>query len=40
VLGAENVEYASCIPVGPVEWLWPHRIAIGKLTLIADEAGL
>ena len=47
VLGAENerargliVECASCIPVEPVEWLWPHRIAVGKLTLIAGEAGL
>jgi AAA domain len=24
----------------PVEWLWPGRIALGKLTLIAGEAGL
>jgi putative DNA primase/helicase len=24
----------------PVEWLWPKRIAIGKLALIAGEAGL
>ena len=46
VLGAENerargliVECASYIPVEPVEWLWPHRIAVGKLTLIAGEAG-
>ena len=41
VLKAENepahgliVECASCIPVEPVEWLWPHRIAVGKLTLL------
>ena len=24
----------------PIEWLWPGRIAIGKQTLIAGEAGL
>lgn len=24
----------------PIEWLWPQRIAIGKLTLIAGEPGL
>jgi len=24
----------------PVEWLWPGRVALGKLTLIAGEAGL
>jgi RecA-family ATPase len=24
----------------PVEWLWPQRVAIGKQTLIAGEAGL
>ena len=24
----------------PVEWLWPGRVAIGKQTLIAGEAGL
>ncbi len=34
------VECASSIPVEPVEWLWPGRIAVGKLTLIAGEAGL
>jgi putative DNA primase/helicase len=30
---------ASIVPK-PVEWLWPGRIAIGKQTLIAGEAGL
>jgi putative DNA primase/helicase len=30
---------ADIVPM-PVEWLWPDRIAIGKLTLIAGEAGL
>jgi putative DNA primase/helicase len=30
---------ADIIPK-PVEWLWPGRIAVGKLTLIAGEAGL
>jgi AAA domain len=24
----------------PIEWLWPWRVAIGKQTLIAGEAGL
>lgn len=47
VLGSEDepasgliVECASSIPIEPVEWLWPGRIAVGKLTLIAGEAGL
>jgi putative DNA primase/helicase len=31
---------ASDIPMEPVAWLWPGRIALGKLTLIAGEAGL
>jgi putative DNA primase/helicase len=31
---------AADIVPKPVEWLWPGRIAIGKLTLIAGEAGL
>src|SRR5262249_44058937 len=31
---------ASDIPIEPVEWLWPGRIAVGKQTLIAGEAGL
>jgi putative DNA primase/helicase len=30
---------ANIIPK-PVEWLWPGRVAIGKQTLIAGEAGL
>jgi putative DNA primase/helicase len=34
------IERASDILVKPVEWLWPGRIAIGKLTLLAGEAGL
>jgi putative DNA primase/helicase len=34
------VERASDISVEPVEWLWPGRIAIGKLMLITGEAGL
>ena len=24
----------------PIRWLWPHRIAIGKLTILAGEPGL
>jgi putative DNA primase/helicase len=31
---------AADIAPQSVEWLWPGRIAIGKLTLIAGEAGL
>jgi hypothetical protein len=34
------VQRASDIKIEPVEWLWPGRIAIGKQTLIAGEAGL
>ncbi len=34
------IECAANIPVQPVEWLWTGRIAVGKLTLIAGEAGL
>jgi AAA domain-containing protein len=31
---------AADIPPQPIEWLWPWRVAIGKQTLIAGEAGL
>jgi hypothetical protein len=31
---------AASITPKPIEWLWPGRIAIGKQTLIAGEAGL
>jgi putative DNA primase/helicase len=31
---------ASDIEIAPVEWLWPGRIALGKLSLIAGEPGL
>jgi RecA-family ATPase len=31
---------AANITPTPVEWLWPGRVAIGKQTLIAGEAGL
>jgi putative DNA primase/helicase len=34
------MQCAADIPVKPPEWLWPGRIAVGKLTLIAGEAGL
>jgi len=34
------VHRASDISIEPIEWLWPGRIAIGKQTLIAGEAGL
>jgi len=31
---------AADVEPEPVEWLWPGRVAIGKQTLIAGEAGL
>jgi putative DNA primase/helicase len=31
---------AADVSPEPIEWLWPRRIAIGKQTLIAGEAGL
>ena len=31
---------AADIRPEPVKWLWPNRIAIGKQTLLAGEAGL
>jgi hypothetical protein len=31
---------ASEIRLAPIEWLWPGRIAIGKLTLIGGDPGL
>jgi hypothetical protein len=31
---------AADVTPEPVEWLWPGRIAIGKQTLVAGEAGL
>lgn len=31
---------AADITPQPIEWLWPGRVAIGKQTLIAGEAGL
>jgi hypothetical protein len=34
------MQCAANITVKPPEWLWPGRIAVGKLTLIAGEAGL
>jgi putative DNA primase/helicase len=34
------MQCAADVTPQPVEWLWPGRIAIGKLTLIAGEAGL
>jgi len=39
--GAELiVQCAADVKPEPVEWLWPGRVALGKLTLIAGEAGL
>jgi AAA domain len=34
------MQCAADITVKPPEWLWPGRIAVGKLTLIAGEPGL
>lgn len=34
------VRRASEINPQPIEWMWPNRIAIGKLTLIVGEPGL
>ena len=34
------VQCAADVTPEPVEWLWPGRVALGKLTLIAGEAGL
>src|SRR5262249_41893939 len=34
------VQGAAVVTPEPVEWLWPGRLALGKLTLIAGEAGL
>ena len=34
------VQCAADVAVQPIEWLWPSRVAIGKLTLVAGEAGL
>jgi putative DNA primase/helicase len=34
------MQCAADVAPQPVEWLWPGRIALGKLTLIAGEAGL
>lgn len=37
--GIEFVNAADVAP-RPVRWLWPHRIPIGKMTLIAGDPGL
>jgi putative DNA primase/helicase len=38
--GALIVHRAADIEIEPVEWLWPGRVAIGKQSLVAGEAGL
>jgi hypothetical protein len=38
--GGLIIHRAADITPEPVEWLWPGRVAIGKQTLIAGEAGL
>jgi putative DNA primase/helicase len=40
-IGASLVSHcAATIVPKPIEWLWPGRVAIGKQTLIAGDAGL
>jgi len=40
-VGAELiVQCAADVTPEPVEWLWPQRVALGKLTLIGGEPGL
>ena len=34
------IRRASDIEPQPVKWLWPNRIAIGKVTIVAGEPGL
>jgi hypothetical protein len=34
------VRRAADITPEPISWLWPHRIAVGKLTLLAGQPGL
>jgi hypothetical protein len=34
------MQRASDIEARPIDWLWPERIAIGKLTMFAGEPGL
>ena len=34
------VRRASDITLEPVQWVWPGRVAVGKLTLIAGDPGL
>jgi hypothetical protein len=41
----ENTEWALIKPFSdihpkPVEWLWPARIAVGKLTIYAGDPGV
>jgi hypothetical protein len=38
--GAPVIVRLSEVKPEPVEWLWPGRIALGKLTLIAGDPGL
>jgi hypothetical protein len=38
--GPAFMQCAADVTPQQVEWLWPGRVALGKLTLIAGEAGL
>jgi len=35
-----NLKCAGDVQPQPINWLWPNRIALGKLTLIAGDPGL
>jgi putative DNA primase/helicase len=39
-LAALIAQCAADVNPEPIEWLWPGRVALGKLTLVAGEAGL
>jgi RecA-family ATPase len=38
--GSVKTRCLSDIQAKPVDWLWPYRIARGKLTIIAGDPGL
>lgn len=38
--GGLNIVRVSDVPAATVQWLWPGRVALGKLTLFAGDPGL
>jgi hypothetical protein len=40
IRGAPVLRRLADVKAEPVEWLWPGRIALGKLTLVAGDPGL